>query len=214
MKCQWRVHAAITRGVRFMPKTRLGKSKTPNQLAASTHLYPPTNLKSGTLEQRPTGQMSGLMAGHRLEPIWKAHLYYSVNIGGLLVLEPLHYYTRILPEVSSAVDKWTLSTHIAYGCGLEQLETRYSAFIARMSRMRVNLYIIPESQNESWDSPMRLNSPVWSRLGLQHRWIPTGSRTTGVTFGVADLQSDGVDEAYQTGGPGAGTTIASSIPIL
>ncbi|KAG1862062.1 hypothetical protein DFJ58DRAFT_912630 [Suillus subalutaceus] len=41
-----------------------------------------------------------------------------------------------------------------------------------------------------------------SQLGLQYKWIPTDSCTAGVTFGVAGPQFDGVDEAYQTGGPG------------
>ncbi|KAG1823531.1 uncharacterized protein BJ212DRAFT_1296138 [Suillus subaureus] len=72
----------------------------------------------------------------------------------------------------------------------------------------------PETHPRLIASSSLVQSPVWSQLVLQYRWIPTDSHTAGVTFGVADPQSDGVDEVYQIGGLGAGTTIVSSVSIL
>lgn len=55
---------------------------------------------------------------------------YGVNIAGLLVLAHTPPYTRLVPQVSGAVDKWALSMHVTYSSGgLEQLKTRHSAFI-------------------------------------------------------------------------------------
>lgn len=60
-----------------------------------------------------------------------------------------------------------------------------------------------------------VQSPLWSyQLGLQHGWIPTDPRTavgTCAALGAAGPQFDGVYAAYQTGGPGAGTIVASSV---
>lgn len=60
-----------------------------------------------------------------------------------------------------------------------------------------------------------VQSPLWSyQLGLQSGWIPTDPRTAAGTcaaLGVAGSPFDGVYSAYQTGGPGAGTIVASSI---
>ncbi|KAG1804107.1 glycoside hydrolase family 5 protein [Suillus subaureus] len=60
-----------------------------------------------------------------------------------------------------------------------------------------------------------VQSPLWSyQLGLQNGWIPTDPRTavgTCAALGVTGPQFDGVYEAYQTGGPGAGTIVASSV---
>lgn len=60
-----------------------------------------------------------------------------------------------------------------------------------------------------------VQSPMWSyQLGLQNGWIPTDPRTAAGTcaaLGVTGPQFDGVYQAYQTGGPGAGTIVASSV---
>ncbi|KAG1767470.1 glycoside hydrolase family 5 protein [Suillus placidus] len=60
-----------------------------------------------------------------------------------------------------------------------------------------------------------VQSPLWSyQLGLQHGWIPTDPRTamgTCAALGEIGPQFDGVYQAYQTGGPGAGTIVAASV---
>ncbi|KAG1738187.1 glycoside hydrolase family 5 protein [Suillus lakei] len=60
-----------------------------------------------------------------------------------------------------------------------------------------------------------VQSPLWSyQLGLQQGWIPTDPRTavgTCAALGATGPQFDGVYSAYQTGGPGAGTIVASSV---
>lgn len=60
-----------------------------------------------------------------------------------------------------------------------------------------------------------VQSPLWSyQLGLQSGWIPTDPRAavgTCAALGVAGSPFDGVYQAYQTGGPGAGTIVASSV---
>ncbi|KAG1870210.1 glycoside hydrolase family 5 protein [Suillus subalutaceus] len=60
-----------------------------------------------------------------------------------------------------------------------------------------------------------VQSPLWSyQLGLQNGWIPTDPRTavgTCAALGVIGPQFDGVYQAYQTGGPGAGTIVASEV---
>ncbi|KAG2043401.1 glycoside hydrolase superfamily [Suillus americanus] len=76
--------------------------------------------------------------------------------------------------------------------------------------------------NEPWSLPLEqtrsqrfVQSPLWSyQLGLQNGWIPTDPRTAVGTYaalGVTGPQFDGVYQAYQTGGPGAGTIVASSV---
>lgn len=60
-----------------------------------------------------------------------------------------------------------------------------------------------------------VQSPMWSyQLGLQQGWIPTDPRTavgTCAALGASSPQFDGTYAAYQTGGPGAGTIVASSV---
>ncbi|KAJ8594245.1 glycoside hydrolase family 5 protein [Rhizopogon salebrosus TDB-379] len=60
-----------------------------------------------------------------------------------------------------------------------------------------------------------VQSPLWSyQLGLQEGWIPTDPRTsvgTCAALEAAGPQFDGTYAAYQTGGPGAGTIVASSV---
>ncbi|KAH7929557.1 glycoside hydrolase family 5 protein [Leucogyrophana mollusca] len=60
-----------------------------------------------------------------------------------------------------------------------------------------------------------VESPLWSyQLGLQLGWMPTDPRTavgTCAALGASGSQFDGTYEAYQTGGPGAGTIVASSV---
>lgn len=60
-----------------------------------------------------------------------------------------------------------------------------------------------------------VQSPLWSyQLGLQHGWIPTDPRAaigTCAALGEIGPQFDGVYQAYQTGGPGAGTIVAASV---
>jgi hypothetical protein len=58
-------------------------------------------------------------------------IIYSVNLGGLFVLEPF-ITPALYQKYPGAVDEWTLSTLMAADTasgGLQQLETHYSTFI-------------------------------------------------------------------------------------
>ncbi|KAG1745270.1 hypothetical protein EDB19DRAFT_1693560 [Suillus lakei] len=55
-----------------------------------------------------------------------------------------------------------------------------------------------------------IQSPMWSQLGLQNGSMPTDIHTAGPALGATVSQFDRVYEAYQTGGPGADTTVVSS----
>lgn len=62
---------------------------------------------------------------------------YSVNLGGLFVLEPF-ITPALFQQYSGAVDEWTLSTLMAADTangGLQQLETHYNTFIVSSFRL-------------------------------------------------------------------------------
>ena len=62
---------------------------------------------------------------------------YSVNLGGLFVLEPF-ITPALYQQYPGAVDEWTLSTLMAADTangGLQQLETHYNTFIVSPFRL-------------------------------------------------------------------------------